>query len=167
MNDLDFDAASGLLARGDVHKPLRGIPRLIFERLAAERGARGGFGYVQFSDLRRSIDSLDGEADLCAGIKRLRELLIPLDCGIVFVEGRGYRLNVLPATGRADRPLPDVAQRVRDYGVRIADIADYAADEAQRATASTERFTAKIEELMQRASRGAAAFARELSGGAL
>jgi hypothetical protein len=181
-NDLDYDVATGLLSRGDVDKPLRGTPRLIFERLAAERGGRG-YGYVAFSDLRRSLEGFDGEAELCAGIKRLRELLIPLDCAIVHVEGRGYRLNVLPVKDRADRGRPDVAQRIRppekceavfgeadvqtrltNAGMRLADVADYAADEAHRATQSTERFALKIEELMARASRGFAAAAREFAG---
>lgn len=170
-HDIDFDAASGLLTRDDKQKLLAGVPRLLFERLAAQaaRGDRGG--YVQFQELRLILNQdmttyVTGEADVCTGIKLLRKILTPFDCGIIYREGFGYRLFVAPSSGRADKPKPDVAQRVAAAGVRYSELADAAAEEAHRATQSTERFTARVEELMARASRGFAAAAREFSGSA-
>src|SRR5579884_737929 len=175
INDLDFDAATGLVRRGAVEKRLCGVPQLIFERLAAECGSGGHCAYVQFSTLRRALCGddftgaldpiVDGEAALCAGIKKLRELLIPLDCAIVRVEGKGYCLRVLPTKQKADRGRQDVAQRVATAGMRISDVADHVSDEAHRARESVDRAAARIDELMQRASRGFAAAAREFAGG--
>jgi hypothetical protein len=162
LNEIDFDAATGLLTRGEpVQRMLAGVPRLIFERLLAEQG-----GFVHFSELRRICDRFgdaEGEAAVCTGIKKLREQLIPFDVSILHTEGRGYRLKVLPKQDRAARPLPDVAQRVANRGVGISEAADAMAAEAHRSRDSAERFATILEDFMRRGQRAAAAVARELS----